>query len=193
VRQVLILIAIQVAALMFLFLADLLVTLLESLGKDATLTGRVPLWAIVDTYIRERPWFGYGYQAFWSVENPVSHQIADIIQWTPPHAHNGYRDVLLNFGAFGLALFMVAVAQAIRRAARLDFTFPGEGWCWMNVIIGVMLVMNLSESNFLAQNDIQWLLVMTTFAMVALRAPSVDWHRQKDDPSPHPEYPSLHL
>lgn len=170
-RAVLILVALQLAAILLLFLGEFLVSLLESMGKDATLTGRVPLWALVDGYIAQRPWLGYGYQAFWTPENHASLKIVETLQWTPPHAHNGYRDVLLNFGMLGLVLLMATVVSAIRRGAALHCNAPTSGWAWMNVTIGVMLVLNLSESNFLAQNDIQWLLMMTVVAIFALRTP----------------------
>ncbi|MGO7785777.1 O-antigen ligase family protein, partial [Rhizobium ruizarguesonis] len=71
---------------------------LEALGKDATLTGRVPLWELVDLEISDRWMFGYGYQAFWTVANPEATRIWLKIGWASPHAHNGYRDILLSFG-----------------------------------------------------------------------------------------------
>lgn len=38
---------------------------LESTGKDLTLTGRTELWAAAVALIAERPFLGVGYQAFW--------------------------------------------------------------------------------------------------------------------------------
>jgi O-antigen ligase len=40
-------------------------TVLGSLGKDATLTGRTDLWPYVLEMIEKRPWLGYGYSGFW--------------------------------------------------------------------------------------------------------------------------------
>ncbi|MGV8988312.1 MAG: hypothetical protein ACOH2H_18735 [Cypionkella sp.] len=62
---ILILLAPQATVVILLSLDLLLVPLLEALCKDATLAGRVPLWAMVDMCIAERPWLGYAYQAFW--------------------------------------------------------------------------------------------------------------------------------
>jgi exopolysaccharide production protein ExoQ len=170
-RAILVLVVLQLAAIMLLFLSEFLVPFLESLGRDATLTGRVPLWHLVDGYIAQRPWLGYGYGAFWSASNPAKYVIDETLQWIPPHAHNGYRDMLLNFGVPGLVLLVLAVVRTIRRGAVLLCAQPTEGWRWMNVSIGVMVVLNLSESNFLAQNDIQSLMMMTVIAMFGLRAP----------------------
>ncbi|WP_156023933.1 O-antigen ligase family protein [Thioclava indica] len=170
-RALLVLVALQLAALCLLFLGEFLVPVLESLGRDTTLTGRVPLWHLVDGYIGQRPWQGYGYGAFWSAANPAKYVIEETLQWIPPHAHNGYRDMLLNFGVPGLVLLMLTIARAIRRGGVLLCAQPEAGWAWMNVSIGVMVVLNLSESNFLAQNDIQSLMMMTVIAMFGLRAP----------------------
>ena len=170
-RALLVLVVLQLAALLLLFLGEFLVPFLESLGKDATLTGRVPLWHLVDGYIAQRPWQGYGYGAFWSQSNPAKFVIEAALQWVPPHAHNGYRDMLLNFGIPGLLLLVVTIVRAIRRGGVLLCAQPEAGWAWMNVSIGVMVVLNLSESNFLAQNDIQSLMMMTVVAMFGLRAP----------------------
>ncbi len=170
-RALLVLVVLQLAALLLLFLSEFLVPVLESLGKDATLTGRVPLWHLVDGYIAERPWRGYGYGAFWSQSNPAKFVIEEALQWIPPHAHNGYRDMLLNFGIPGLVLLVLTIVRAIRRGGVLLCAQPEAGWAWMNVSIGVMVVLNLSESNFLAQNDIQSLMMMTVVAMFGLRAP----------------------
>ena len=40
-------------------------TVLETTGKDLTLTGRTELWAVARDLIADRPFLGVGYQAFW--------------------------------------------------------------------------------------------------------------------------------
>lgn len=171
-RAILILMAVELAVVILLSLDMFLVPVLESLGKDATLTGRVPLWALIDMRISERPWLGYGYQAFWAPGKPQALWVAGILQWQPPHSHNGYRDILLNFGVLGFALFALAMFQTIRRGAALHCAAPRAGWLWMNVMVGVMLTLNLTESNLLTQNDPWWLILMAIIASFALRTPA---------------------
>ncbi len=43
----------------------LTLALLETTGKDITLTGRTDLWTLAMEFIAERPLLGVGYQAFW--------------------------------------------------------------------------------------------------------------------------------
>ena len=137
------------------------VPLLEALGRDVTFTGRTPLWGMLDTEIAQHPVLGQGYGAFWSPGNLTMWEIWETLGWEPPHAHNGYRDVLLGTGVVGLALFALVTLRAIHQTIALTVTAPREGWLWCIVLILSVLVMNLTESNMLMQNDIIWILFST--------------------------------
>jgi len=152
-RVVFVLVTIQAAALILLVLHEFLVPLLVALGKDATLTGRVPLWELVDAEISRHLLLGFGFQSFWTAANPLAWTIWAKVGWTPPHAHNGYRDILLSFGVGGIVLFAGVVIRAIHQGAVLQCRAPQEGWLWLNVFLIMVLVMNLTESMFLNQND----------------------------------------
>ncbi|NJR59565.1 MAG: O-antigen ligase family protein [Cyanobacteria bacterium CRU_2_1] len=39
---------------------------LDLIGRDTTLTGRTDTWAFAIDMIEKRPWFGYGFTAFWN-------------------------------------------------------------------------------------------------------------------------------
>ncbi len=169
-RLVCLLVVMELVAAIVLGGRPLLVLILDGLGKDATLTGRIPLWDIVDMRIAVKPWLGYGYQSFWTPGTYGNDLVTTTLQWQPPHAHNGFRDTLLSLGALGLTLLMWSLIRALRQGAALQMRAPKEGWVWLNVVIGVMIAMNLTESNLLAQNDIQWLLLSTAVIMIGLRA-----------------------
>ncbi len=143
--------------------------LLEFLGKDATLTGRVPLWHLVDPEIVHRPLLGYGYGVFWSEANPVAWRIWEVSGWQAPHAHNGYRDLLLGVGSVGLVLFGLVTVRALRQGTDLCSAEPRQGWLWCVATIGASLAMNLSESTFLMQNDLMWVLFATAVLTLSLR------------------------
>lgn len=168
-RVIVILFALETVAIFLLGTRLLLVPLLEAMGKDATLTGRIPLWALVDDRIRAQPWLGYGYQAFWTDGTYGADMIVAAVQWHPPHAHNGFRDIMLSIGAVGLSVLILTLVRAIQQGAALHCRAPADGWIWLNVMVGVILAMNLTESNLLLQNDIQSLLMMTAIAMFGLR------------------------
>ncbi len=55
-------------------------SILKLVGKNTTLTGRLPLWHLIRTQIDISPWFGSGYAAFWST--PTAERFKMILNWT---------------------------------------------------------------------------------------------------------------
>jgi len=168
-RLVLMLVFLQLIAAFLVSLHEFLVPLLEALGKDATLTGRVPLWNLVDEEISRRMLFGFGYQAFWTSGNADAWKIWGEIGWMAPHSHNGYRETMLSLGVVGLAVLGLVIVRAVFQGAVLQFSASEDGWLWLNVLVGIFLVMNLTESIFLVQNDLYWILVTTAIIAFSLR------------------------
>lgn len=171
-RVVFVLVFVQAVIVLLILLHEFLVPVLEALGKDATLTGRVPLWKLVDAEISSHLLLGFGYQAFWTEGNPEAWAIWTKIQWMAPHAHSGYRDTLLSLGIVGAVLFALVVVRAIRQGAVLQCRAPEDGWLWLNVFMVMVLVMNLTESIFLLQNDAIFVLFSTGVIMFSLYAPA---------------------
>jgi exopolysaccharide production protein ExoQ len=190
-RVVLLLLFLQVAAAILILLGQYLVPLLEGLGKDATLTGRVPLWALVDERIGERILFGYGYQAFWTPGNLDVWAIWGQIGWEAPHAHNGYRENLLGLGLVGTVMLVLVVVPTIYRGAILQFRAPNDGWLWFNVLVGMVLMMNLTEAIFMNQNDLFWTMFMSASIATSLRYPEHTKPMRFDDPNFFPSTSSF--
>lgn len=176
-RVVIVLFFIQLSLGILISLHEFLVPALEALGKDATLTGRVPLWELVDREISDRWFLGYGYQAFWTTANPEATHMWFKLGWPAPHAHNGYRDILLSFGITGMIPFVLMLPQAIRRGAVLHCHDTQYGWLWLNVLTIMILVINLTESIFFVQNDAIFILFTAAIIMFSLYAPVVSLNR----------------
>lgn len=172
-RVVLKLVLLQIAVLLALTVFAYLLPLLDALGKDATLTGRVPLWHLVDPEIARRPVFGYGYGVFWSEASPTAWRIWEAVGWQAPHAHNGYRDLMLSIGLPGAAVFGAVIIQSLQRGMVLQCSRPGDGWLWCNLMIGLSLVLNLSESMILMQNDLVWILTSAAVLTISFRYPAL--------------------
>ncbi len=96
--------------------------LLAMLGKETTLTGRIPMWvsALTD-FASLRPVLGYGMGAFWnSLSNRLAVQQAAGWGWPVAIGDNGWLDVLLSLGGVGLGIFMLLLlALLCRGVARL--------------------------------------------------------------------------
>jgi exopolysaccharide production protein ExoQ len=133
--------------------------LLLAFGRDATLSGRVGLWESAIAKILERPWLGYGYQGFWR-ETGEATVIWALEGYKPPHAHNGFINLALDFGLLGLAIFLGAIALNYLRAIhwlRLGRTsielFP---ICY----ITFFFMYNHSENTIIEQNSLFWTLLV---------------------------------
>lgn len=168
-RIVIILLAMQAAILVVALTEPLLGLVLEGTEKDASFTGRVPLWALVDEAILRRPLLGYGYGAFWTQGSGEAWTIWSRVQWPSPHAHNGFRDAMLSLGLGGTALLILVIACALRDGAVLHSRQPGQQWLWINILICVTLVMNLTETTLLAQNSFLFTIFMAAVLMISTR------------------------
>lgn len=131
----------------------------ELLGRDSTLTGRLPLWELVLSRIAERPWLGHGFHALFAVPAFADYVLLTL-GWDAPNAHSGYLEVALGLGWIGLALTLLLLAQAGLRALRA----LGRGEILLGqtalLLLAAYLLRNLTESELLQQTNISWLAVV---------------------------------
>lgn len=139
------------------------------LGKKAGMSGRFPLWEQVVFFIGKRPWFGYGYEAFWNETATETQLIAAVIKYTPFYSHNGALETLLTGGVFLFTILLVFLLIFARRAWRfarlhrtmLVATLP-------LVFFGFLILADFSESHLLMRNDLIWSLTLGLAMRLAL-------------------------
>ena len=98
--------------------------MLQSLGRDATLTGRTDIWKAVLS-MHTNPLLGTGYESFWmgSRLQQVDRMTENGIQ----EAHNGYLEVYLNLGFVGIALLAGIIISGYRNALAVFKRDPQAG------------------------------------------------------------------
>lgn len=100
--------------------------LFELVGKDATLTGRVPLWnRAIQVMSQNRPLTGYGYGMFWRNESAVS-----LIQQgfardsfmgnLTTGSHNLLIEMWMSLGLIGLFLFFFTILRCFRKCGEIE-------------------------------------------------------------------------
>ena len=137
---------------------------LTALGKDPSLTGRTDIWAALMREVAERPWTGFGYQAFWGRESVPAAFIRAETQWPVPSAHNGWIDLLIQLGWPGA--ITVGITVAIATVVTL-FRIPGSGAREGYFAVGYLLVfllLSLSESVLLSHANLPWTLLLAILA-----------------------------
>ena len=106
--------------------------ILEKLGKDATLTGRIPLWErIITITMDNRPLFGFGYERLWKEKVPVDliHAGFASTSWfakMTAGSHSLLIELLGSTGIAGLGVYYLIVIlcfQKIEKMKEEDYIF----------------------------------------------------------------------
>ena len=79
-------------------------TVLDSVGKDATLTGRTQLWSVAADVSQEHPIFGVGYSAFWAAPEFAYERLLTqhAGATTSVSFHNFIMEILVGCGWLGV-------------------------------------------------------------------------------------------
>ena len=138
----------------FLFMAltimPLFAPLLEAIGKDATLTGRVPMWRGIIDFLQEHNTFtGFGLLQFW--ETPPA--LKDLHSYFPRDswfrsmeygAHSVLLETWLDLGLFGLSSYYITLIHCFRRVKKLT----SEQYSLCSVIMILTLIGGLTDRIF---------------------------------------------
>ncbi|RCJ32889.1 polymerase [Nostoc minutum NIES-26] len=147
-----------IAGSLYILLTTNLDTLLASIGKDTSLTGRTDIWPLVLNAIGKRPWQGYGFGAFWGEWNSEASRIWNAAGWPVPNSHNGFLDVWLQLGILGLLLLALSFFATLIRALLCIRHTTTSTWLWPLLYFSYIFLVSLGESTLMNQNDLLWVL-----------------------------------
>lgn len=108
------------AAVVFIitFFGDNLAQLFFQLtGRDPSLTGRIGVWSALMDVVYQQPLLGHGIGLSESI--PFMERIQGQVGWEVKGTHNGYIDLLLNFGFPTFILMMLTLLSPFRAIYRL--------------------------------------------------------------------------
>ncbi|MGB2665665.1 MAG: O-antigen ligase family protein [Candidatus Acidiferrum sp.] len=140
---------------------------LSAFGRDASLTGRVPLWVAIEHAIGRRFWLGYGYGIFW-VRQSGSLQEVLATGWNALSAQNGYLDMGLDLGIVGLALFFCTLASAMRRGVHALHSDLLRTPKWPLLFLIFFALQNIHESDLIRLGTFMWIPFVATSVTLAL-------------------------
>ena len=142
--------------------------LLAPLSREDALTGRVQIWPVLLSYARDHWQLGSGYGSFWNIgeASPVYHYT---LGWVSKLAsgHNGYLDLLVQIGAPGLALVVIAMVliPALRFITDLSLNRRRGGLLFALFVF--IVLHNGTESTLLDRDAVLSLTLMTVLALLA--------------------------
>jgi exopolysaccharide production protein ExoQ len=149
---------------------DALLAPLASLtGKDATLTGRTQIWAILAEHIRAHPFLGTGYAAYWTADPVPGTDSYEFVRrmgsFYPGSAHNGYLEVVNDLGWIGFACLLAYIAVQVRQSLQLLRLEYSQATLYLAIFFQ-QAITNLSESHWFSVLSIDFVIMtMTTMAL----------------------------
>jgi exopolysaccharide production protein ExoQ len=101
---------------------DFIAKVLDSFGKDASLTGRTQLWDYAMAEITRTPWLGLGQGGFWTPLDWTSEARRIYIDYHKNFYsnfsfHNSFLEVTVHLGLIGLAIAVTTTLWAIGNVA----------------------------------------------------------------------------
>jgi exopolysaccharide production protein ExoQ len=142
--------------------------ILEATGKSATLTGRTVIWHAVNSAIAVHPLLGYGQDVFWDRWSNNLAKAVFVLGFRPPHAHNGYLDILLSLGVAGLFIFLGGYLTSLWRAEKVFASNEIHGAKWPLFTLIFFAAFNFGESSILRQLTFLWIPYVSIYVSMAL-------------------------
>ena len=144
-------------------------TILQAMGKNTTLSGRTEIWPLVLQNIGQQLWFGYGYESFWigGWEGFAANVWVYLpFGFEPPHAHNGFLDILLSVGVIGFFVFLLSIVAYVWRAVLWVRSHPTAEGLVPLLLLTFMVLVNITETVWMTP-DIFWLCFTTAAWAIA--------------------------
>ncbi len=134
--------------------------ILNIMGRDSDLSGRVELWESIIPILEKRLFLGHGYNAFW-IEGGTRGHIWYLVGWETPHSHNGFLDVWLDVGLVGVFALGLSLLQAFHNS--IKYVKQKYTWeaLWPLVYLTSLLLFNFLESGLLRHNNLYWVLYVS--------------------------------
>ncbi len=135
------------------------------LGKDATFTGRAPLWLHSFTFgVSERPLLGFGRGGFWGNNNNDFEIL--LRAFNTPHAHNAWIDALLEVGPLGALILTGIYARGLLWSTRRIRAVPSALGMFPAAFISLGFVFSTTESGFISRS-IQFIIFVVAITEAA--------------------------
>ena len=142
---------------------------LVAIGKDATLTGRIPLWRqIIEVMSSHKTLAGYGYGMFW--RDPIGVSMVHMgfnrrhdgfMASMTSGAHNVLLEMWLNIGLVGIAAFFFALLRSFRRIEEMD----DDAYLFCLVVMIFLMINGLTERCLGSNYDYKTLALFLALAM----------------------------
>ena len=149
-------------------------------GKDLTFSNRSLIWSIVKEHIVLSPYVGSGYGAYWVGPFPTSPSFVFLkkMYFYPSEAHNGYLEIFNDLGMLGLVCLLGYLVFYVRQSLQLMKIDRTQGVLFLSFFFQ-QAITNLSESCWLAVNNVSCRFFVMTLATVTLARSSLEYRLRR--------------
>jgi len=129
------------------------------IGRDPTLTGRVPMWNVAIDKIMEKPFLGYGRGGFWAPGSPYPLQVAravSLLGFSVSHIHNGFIEITLDIGLIGLICFLTSLLVVIWRSLKQAYFRSTPEDLFPLCFLILFIINNITESYMTYRYHLLW-------------------------------------
>ena len=140
-------------------------TMLSSLGRDPTLTGRTAIWHAVLS-LHTNFLVGSGFESFWMGDR--LERIWEMTEKGIQEAHDGYLEVYLNLGWIGVVLLLNVIQVGYRRGIALFRRDSNAGRLRL-AFLTAGVIYSLTEAGFRMMCPIWLLFLLATTTIPMLR------------------------
>ena len=133
------------------------------LGRNTSLTGRVPLWNILfDQFIPRRFFLGHGYSAIWNFQE-FRLQLQSQLGWRYPVliGDNGLVDIFLHLGLVGTGLMVLLMLITLVKSIKLAFTNKNLTGFFPLISMVFVVMSNISLSMLIEVEYLGWVLIIS--------------------------------
>jgi O-antigen ligase len=130
------------------FLAMTWQDVLLALGRDPTFTNRTRIWQLALEYIAYRPWFGYGFGAFWQATSADAQTFWIALGFKTPHAHNSWLELALGIGVVGVGVAALGWLAVLYRTLRVATAPHAEHVAFCLAFLAAIFFENMTEYEF---------------------------------------------
>jgi len=148
--------------------------LVQSLGKDPTLTGRKDIWALV-LGLHTNPLIGTGFETFW-LGSRLEFMLHALVNLPINEAHNGWVEVYLNLGWTGLCFIALLVATGYKRIIFHIRQDPEKGCLFLGFLV-CALFYSFSEAGF-RFGTVSWFFLLLVIIGAGQAASLASRHRR---------------
>ncbi|WP_172122483.1 O-antigen ligase family protein [Devosia sp. 919] len=170
----LLMLAAAMSLLIAAYWSEIMQLVLESSGKDVTLTGRTELWTVALDFISQRPWFGMGFRAFWLHGFAPAEALwaqFGIGSRSGFNFHNTYLSNAVEIGIVGVALQVMLLATAFILTLRWSLRAPSAANAFFAGYLTMILCTSMVEVQVFYQFSFQTVVVLLAL-VYAIRAAS---------------------